>query len=225
MRITTLLLLIGLMQTYATSTYSQNTKLSLKMENASLESILNEIEKISEFRFFYKSSEINQNEKLNVDAKEQTVDEVLNNLFSNSDLTYRIFDKYIAIVSKENANESIANLMQQKVVTGKVTDATGASLPGASVIVKGTTTGVITDNSGNFTISTPENATLQFSFVGMKTQEIAVGDKTSINVTLAEETVGIEEVVAIGYGTQKKVNLTGSVAAVSSAEIVKRPAP
>jgi TonB-linked SusC/RagA family outer membrane protein len=225
MRVTTLLLLIGLMQTYATSTYSQNTKLSLKMENASLESILNEIEKISEFHFFYKSSEINQNARHNVDVKEQTVDEVLNTLIGNSDLTYRIFDKYIAIVSKENANESIANLMQQKVVSGKVTDAAGASLPGSSVIVKGTTNGVVTDNSGNYSISVPENATLQFSFVGMKMQEITVAGKTSINVSLVEDAIGIEEVVAIGYGTQKKANLTGAVEVVSSERLENRPAP
>ncbi|MCK9618781.1 MAG: TonB-dependent receptor [Lentimicrobiaceae bacterium] len=225
MRITTLLLLISLMQTYATNSYSQNTRLSLKMENASLENILSEIEKVSEFRFFYRSNEIDPNVKHNVDANQQTVDEVLNSLLKDSNLTFKVFDKYIAIVSKENANENVASLFQQKPVSGKVTDQFGATLPGVSVVVKGTTVGVITDNNGNFSISNiPDNAILQFSFVGMKPQEIAVAGKSTINVVLTEETVGIEEVVAIGYGTQRKVVATGSIVSTKGAELVKIPA-
>ena len=113
---------------------------------------------------------------------------------------------------------------QKKSVTGKVTDATGASLPGVSVVVKGTTNGVITDSNGKYTLAnTPENATLQFSFVGMKAQEIAVGGKSTINVSLVEESIGIEEVVAIGYGTQKKVNLTGAVSVANKEALADRP--
>lgn len=109
-------------------------------------------------------------------------------------------------------------------VSGKVTDASGASLPGVSVVVKGTTNGVITDNGGNYSISNiPENSTLQFSFVGMKTQEVAVGGKSSISVKLEEETTNIEEVVAIGYGTMKKSDITGSVASVTPEKLVDRP--
>jgi len=224
MRITTLLLLIGLMQTYATNSYSQNTKLSLKMENASIETILSKIEKISEFHFFFRSNEINSNDRHTIDASEQTIDEVLNSLLKDSKLTYKIFDKYIAIVSKENANGNIESLIQQKAIFGKVTDQAGVPLPGVSVVVKGTTTGVITDNSGNFTLTNiPENAILQFSFVGMKAQEVSVGNKTTINLVMAEETIGLEEVVAIGYGTQRKVTLTGSVASSKGNEIQKSP--
>ena len=147
--------------------------------------------------------------------KEQTVDEVLKAILENSNLSYKIFDKYIAIVSNKNPNVSLSNLMQQKAITGKVTDSSGASLPGVSVVVKGSTIGVITDLNGSYSLANvPENATLQFSFVGMKTQEIAVGNKTNINVTLEEETIGIEEVVAIGYGTQSKRNVTGSLARI-----------
>ncbi|NEW80755.1 MAG: SusC/RagA family TonB-linked outer membrane protein [Mariniphaga sp.] len=114
---------------------------------------------------------------------------------------------------KTEAGSEIA--AQQKKVSGKVTDNTGATLPGASVVVKGTTMGVITDNNGAYSLpSVPEDAILQFSFVGMKMQEIAVGGKATINVVLAEDAIGIEEVVAIGYGTMKKSDLTG--AAVSA---------
>ncbi len=114
---------------------------------------------------------------------------------------------------------------QGKKVTGKVTDQTGASIPGASVIVKGTTIGIITDGGGFFTLSVPADAKiLSFSFVGMKTQEVTIGAKSEYNVVLIEETVGIEEVVAIGYGTQKKKDLTGSVSNISAEKLLDRPA-
>ena len=220
MRITTLLLLIGLMQTYATNSYSQNTKLSLKMEDASIESILSQIEKVSEFHFFYRSNEIDQNGKFNVDANQQTVDEVLNSLLKDSNLTYKVFDKYIAIVSKENAVKNIESLLQQKTVNGKVSDSSGGSLPGVSVVVKGTTTGVITDNNGTFSLANiSENAILQFSFVGMKTKEVVVGSKNVINVVLEEETIGLDEVVAVGYGTKTRRDVTGSISTVKSKDI------
>jgi len=111
-----------------------------------------------------------------------------------------------------------------KKVSGKVTDVSGASLPGVSVVVKGTTIGVITDNGGNYSLSNiPDNSTLQFSFVGMKMQEIAVGGKSTISVKLEEETTNIEEVVAIGYGTMKKSDITGSVSSVTPEKLVDRP--
>jgi hypothetical protein len=113
-------------------------------------------------------------------------------------------------------------IQQQKSVSGKVTDSSGSPLPGVSVVVKGTTNGTITDANGNYSLpNVPANSTLQFSFVGMKGQEIVVGGKSTINVTLEEETIGIEEVVAIGYGTVKKSDLTGSVTSISSKDIAE----
>lgn len=112
---------------------------------------------------------------------------------------------------------------QVKTITGRITDSAGAPLPGVTVVIKGTTAGEITDVNGNYSLSNvPENGILQISFVGMKTVEINVAGKTTINSTLLEDTKSIDEVVVVGYGTQKKVNLTGSVATVSSGEIVKR---
>lgn len=115
--------------------------------------------------------------------------------------------------------------LQQKKTTGKVTDTKGVLLPGVSVVLKGTTIGVITDANGIYSISNmPDNAILQFSFVGMKTQEVSVGNKSTINVILEDETIGIEEVVAVGYGFIKKSDLTGSVGNVKSDKINERPA-
>lgn len=115
------------------------------------------------------------------------------------------------------------NGQQQKSVSGKVTDLANSPIPGVSVVVKGTTAGTTTDGNGNYSLNNvPENATLQFSFVGMKSQEIAFAGKSVVNVTLEDETIGIEEVVAVGYGTQKRVNLTGSVSTIDSKYLQSR---
>ena len=217
MRITLLFLLLGLLQTFATNSYSQSTKLSLKMEEASLESVLNEIEKVSEFHFFYQSNEINSKASVNIDVNGKTIDEIMELLLKNTDLTYKVIDKYIAIVSKENASAKIATLMQQKVVSGKVTDSSGSPLPGASVVVKGTTTGVITNANGEFSLpNVPDNAILTVSFVGMKSQEVAMAGKNTINIKLEEETVGVDEVVVTALGIKRQEKALGySVQAVS----------
>ena len=129
------------------------------------------------------------------------------------------------VYSLQAGENLTASQQAGKKVSGKVTDLSGGSLPGVSVVVKGTTNGVITDNGGNFSLNNvPDNATLQFSFVGMKAQEVAVGGKSTINIQLAEETIGIEEVVAIGYGTVKKSDATGAVNAVAATRLMDKPA-
>ncbi|WP_372948056.1 SusC/RagA family TonB-linked outer membrane protein [Mariniphaga sp.] len=109
-------------------------------------------------------------------------------------------------------------------ITGKVTDENGVGLPGVSIVVKGTTRGTVSDTNGDFTLSVPEDAeALQFSFIGMRTQEVAIAGRTTISVVMEEETIGVDEVVVVGYGTQKKVNLTGAVEQVSSEVLENRP--
>jgi TonB-linked SusC/RagA family outer membrane protein len=140
--------------------------------------------------------------------------------YSQSEITNKTdkLQKYLSTAASELQSQ------QQKSVSGKVTDNTGVGLPGVSVIVKGTTVGTITDVDGNYILSkVSENAVLQFSFVGMKSQEVKVGSQSSINITLADETIGIDEVVAVGFGTQKRVNVIGSVSQISSKELESRP--
>ncbi|HAL65672.1 MAG TPA: hypothetical protein DCP10_08910, partial [Bacteroidales bacterium] len=124
-----------------------------------------------------------------------------------------------------NNSDAIFNfnqVNQQHNVSGKVKDSGGQPLPGVTVVVKGTTQGTVTNADGEYSLSNiPEDATLVFSFVGMRTQEVVVGSQTSIDVRMEEETIGLEEVVAIGYGTQKKETLTGSVASVKGEELAK----
>ncbi|MDO9613906.1 MAG: carboxypeptidase-like regulatory domain-containing protein, partial [Bacteroidota bacterium] len=114
---------------------------------------------------------------------------------------------------------SIEAIAQEVSVTGKVTDETGAGLPGVTIVEKGTMNGSITDFNGIYSIKTDKNATLNFSFVGMRPQEISVAGRTSINVVLEEESIGLDEVVAVGYGTQRKADLTGAIEVVEMKSI------
>jgi len=109
---------------------------------------------------------------------------------------------------------------QQKTITGKVLDESGASIPGVSVLVKGTTVGTVTDIDGKYSLNAPSNsATLNFGFVGMISQDVAIGQKTVINVTMKTEVVGVDEVVVVGYGTRKKEELTGAISTVSDKQL------
>ncbi len=213
MKLTLLIVLLSAFQIFANSVYSQNTRFTLTKENATIENVLNTIENQSEFYFLYNGKLVDVTQEVSIKVENQNLEQTLNKLFMHTNIIYKVFDRQVVL----SPSEGIDNNQQQKSISGKVTDSSGAPLPGVSVVVKGTTTGVITDMDGKYTlVKVPENATLQFSFVGMKTQELKMIGKTTINVALSEETVGIEEVVAVGYGVQKKVNLTGSVASINS---------
>jgi len=222
MRLTILFLFLGLMQVSA-SLYSQNTKLNLDFRNARVVDVLEAIENQSEFRFAYSAEYIDINRKVSLDVKSKSIEQTLSVLFEGAGVKYSINDRHIMLYKAEmEQNQSPSQ--QTKKVSGKVTDNTHSPLPGVSVLIKGTTNGTITDSNGNYSISNiPENASLQFSFIGMKMQEIKVGKQTTVNVVLSDETVGIDEVVVIGYGTTQKKNLTGAVDQVSSSLIEDRP--
>lgn len=225
MKLTSFLILVFVIGVSASSTYSQTTKLNIRIQKGTFVEVLKQIEKQSEYYFYYNNDEINRYTDISIDANDIKVEDVLGKLLRGTDLDYKIIDRYIAIKKKDDLSSGQMEMQQQKSVSGKVTDSSGSMLPGVSVVIKGTTQGVITDANGNYSLSNvTENSTLQFSFVGMKMQEIVVGSKFNINVSMVDETIGIEEVVAIGYGKQKKVNLTGSVSVVSDEELVKRPA-
>jgi TonB-linked SusC/RagA family outer membrane protein len=169
--------------------------------------------------FFYKNEQIPTDAKISIEFKNEKIEVILDEILAGTGLTYHVLDKDIVITSNQTVKGELSS-QQQKSVSGKVTDTTGSPLPGVTIVVKGTTIGIVTDIDGNYSITkVPENATLQFSFVGMKTQEIAIGNKTIINVTLTEDNIGIEEVVAIGYGTARKADLTGSVVSVNAEKL------
>lgn len=211
------------------STYSQQTKLSLKFDEVTVKEAFKLIEKNSEFVFFYNEDYIDVYRKVSLNANDEKVESILNVLLNGTQNTFKIYDRQIVILPPD-AKESPAvikletNAEQKKKISGSVKDTKGLPLPGVSVVVKGTTIGIITDADGQFSLSVPADAkTLAFSFIGMTTQEIEIGANTTINVILVEKAVGIEEVVAVGYGVQKKLNLTGSVAKVEGSQLSIAP--
>jgi TonB-linked SusC/RagA family outer membrane protein len=226
MKLTIFLFFLAISQMMAVETYSQSTLLSLNLNSVAVKDVLDEIEGKSEFVFLYNSKLVDADRTVSMEFKDQKISYILDKIFQNTDVVYTVVDRQIVLTNKADQAGflELNAVQQQKSVSGKVTDSTGAGLPGVSIVVKGTTTGVITDSDGKFNITkVPENATLQFSFVGMKSQEIVVGGKTSINVSLVEDAIGIEEVVAIGYGTKTKGALTGSVATASGEKLESRP--
>ena len=220
MKIVVLLFFLGIVQIYAIDSYAQKTKLSLDLENTTIESVLLEIEKQSSFNFIYNKADINVNTLVNIRMKDKTINEILDELLKDKNIDYSFYERQVIL--SEAKSKNVQEVIQK--ISGIVTDGEGLPLPGVTVIIKSTTQGTVTDAGGNYSLANvPSDSTLVFSFVGMITQEIPVDGKSTINVVLAEETVGIEEVVAIGYGTMKRSDLTGSVSSVSSETFMDQP--
>ena len=229
MKLTVIIILVTLMQVSA-SVYSQTKLLNLKIDNTSIESVLKEIENQSEFFFLYNNKQIDVTKKIDIDVANKTIEDVLETMLKETGIHYLIKDRQIVLYNGD-VNSIIDAIgksqivqQQQKTVSGKVTDAKGAPLPGVTVVIKGTTNGTVTNADGEYSLTNiSEDAILQFSFVGMKTQEFPVIGKAKINVIMEEETIGLDEVVAVGYGTMKKSDLTGSVSNVDNAALEAVP--
>lgn len=220
MRIVIVISLVCIMQSFALESFTQNSKISLTVKEMKLEDILMRIEDQSKYRFAYNKTEIDVDKSYSINIKNGEINELLDKLFLTGDVKYAFIDRQIVLTSSKGS----ATSQQQKSISGKVTDSSAAPLPGVTVLVKGTTTGTITDGNGMFNLSVSENAQiLSVSFIGMKAQEIKIGTQSVINIVMTEETFDIEEVVAIGYGMMKRSDLTGAVSKVSSVEMVKLP--
>ncbi len=221
MRITVFILMISLAHVYA-SAYSQNTKLNLDVKNASVQEMLEQIKQQSEYKFLFRSDLFDDLAPVNMKAKGVTIEKVLESVLVPQGISYEIQDN-VVIFRKEPVLEKPATGRQNpKGLKGSVTDASGMPMPGVSVLVKGTTQGTITNDNGEFSLEVAaQSQTLVFSFVGMRTVEVAIGDKTSFFVKMEEETVGIDEVVAVGYGVIKKKDVTGSVSTLSTDDFNK----
>ena len=228
MRLTTIIYFACLMQVSAT-VYSQATKFAFTAENKKVSEVLKEIEDNSNFRFFYQNEQVDVNRRVTVKANDATVEQILDKIFKGEEISYKVLEDDLILLSPEKkafetVGEKIAVSQQQGIVTGKVTDTGGQTLPGVTIVIKGTTRGTVTNADGGYTLSNiPEDATLVFTFVGMRTQEVIIGAQNQINVIMAESAVGLDEVIVVGYGTQKKVNVIGSVTTVSNKELTAAP--
>lgn len=220
MKITILLICVFAAQTFAISSYAQSTKIDMSMKNATFKDVIEFIEEETEFYFMMKYEDEILSKKVDVDYKNASINEILDDILKDSNYSYKIIDKFIAVNRTGNGESSAT----QKSITGKITDEQGEPLPGVTVLIKGTINGTVTNGEGAYNITVDDaNTILQFSFVGMVTQEIEVGNQTSINVTLMSDAINLEEVIAVGYQTKHKKNLTGSVSTISSEQLENRP--
>ena len=213
------LILVGTVQSFAFSTYAQSTRLSLDYESESIINILEKIEEQTEFYFMFDATVVDVEQQVTVKCEKSTIKDVLDLMFDNTGITYNVNDRIIALSSGDGAY-----FAQPKNITGKVTDEQGLSLPGVTVVVKGTTRGTTTGADGNYALAGVDaGTTLVFSFVGMTSQEILVGSQSIIDVALVADAIGIEEVVAIGYGTKSVKTTTGAVSQISGELLESRP--
>ena len=222
MKLTSLLLIISVLQVFAEDTYSQATKLSLDLGDATVEQVLNEIENNSEYYFLFNQDLVDVSRKVQGSFEDQQIDVILASVFESTDVDFYVMDRQMNL----SPSEYLAGVkkMQPRTITGTVTQENGDPIIGATIIVKGTTIGTITDVDGQFQLEIPDDAeVLQISFVGMKTQEIAVADRLVFDLVMEEDLVGIDEVVVVGYGTQKRSDITGAVASLTRERLDMTP--
>jgi len=212
----TILLLLGCMFTVSANSYAQKTKLDVNMSNSTIRDLFGFIEDNSEFIFLYRNEDFNVAKKIQIDLKDATINQILDEALKGEKVSYDVYERQIVI----RKSIDMLNSQQKRDISGSVKDNTGFPIPGVTVLLKGTSIGVLSDMNGEFKISVPGDAnTLVFSFVGMKTLEVPIGGVSVLKVVMEEETVGIEEVVAVGYGKNSRKNLSSAVSSVKSDDL------
>ncbi|CAM4241288.1 TonB-dependent receptor [Zobellia roscoffensis] len=210
----------------ANSSYAQKTKISIERENSTVREVLEDIETLTEFKFLFNTRAVDLSRKVTIKVDKAPIDKVLDLLFKNVDTSYELDDRKILLRKKERKsrikNESLLIAPYQQTVSGIVTDADGIPLPGANIVEKGTSNGVTADFDGNFSIEVSDkNAILSISYIGYTTKDIVVEGTAPITVQLQPDAAKLEEVVVVGYGTQRKTDLTGAIATVKSEDFTQ----
>lgn len=199
--------------------------ISLSINNSSLEAACREIERHSDFRFVFLREDMGLDKTVSIKARNKTVEEVLLEISKQANVSFKQVNQQISVRPQEDRDieKDIQVIIDQVTITGKITDENGEGLPGATVQEKGTSNGTITDVEGNYSLKANDGNVLVISFVGYQTIEEPINGRTSISVSLPVDVSSLEEVVVVGYGTQKKVNLTGSVEQVDGNTLTKQP--
>ena len=218
MKLTLIFMIVGFSQ-IAAATYAQSVPLSIIAENEPLEDILRRIEDQSEFLFFYNVNEINIKERLTITKENSKIKEILDEISQKTGINYVLKDRHI-IFTKNDVPTETSIQQAKRWINGTVTDTNGEPLVGVTIALQGTTTGTTTDVNGKFSLEAPGNAILRVSYIGYNTIELPVEDKQVLSIVLSEDVRTLNEVVVVGYGTQKRANLTGAVAQVSG-EVMK----
>lgn len=220
MKITLTLVFVSIFSMFAGNIHSQNARITFTKNNATLESVLNEIENQTDYLFIINSN-IDTHQKVSVRADDTPVSKVLDELFHDTEIHYTMEGSHIVLSNKPQP----AILQQTRKITGRILDENGEPLIGVSVILKGTSNGTITNIDGDYTLSgdITDKSVLEVTYIGMKKQEITVGNRTRINITMTSDNEMLDEVIVVGYGTQRKGNLTGSVSAIKSEKLTIAP--
>lgn len=215
-----LALLLCLFSSALTSTVAaQESKMTLNMKNTPLSEVLNQIEKKSSYSFLVRSNDVNLKSVVSVNVKDKSIEDILTQLFDKSQISFEIIGKNISIFKLQNSNSKLQNSKELRNVTGTVIDQNGEPIIGASILDRNTKTGTITDVNGNFTLKASDQTTLAISYIGYSPLEVKVGSQSKIKIQLKENVKELDEVVVIGYGTVKKIDLTGAVANVKGSDI------
>jgi TonB-linked SusC/RagA family outer membrane protein len=221
MRITIALFFIGIHCLFADNAYSQKAKVTINKRDVLLETVLNEIENQTDYLFIYSKSNVDVSRKVSLKSKNKPVKEILDNIFEGTDVVYTLEGTHVVLSRKEHV---LSPEQSEKQITGLVTDESGEPLPGVSIQLKGSALGTITGEDGTYIIKVPdENGVLVYSYIGYIPVEQSVSSHTSINVVLKEGIQNLDEVVVIGYGTARRVNLSGAISTASAETFESRP--
>ncbi len=218
------LFLLTILIGFSVKSLAQKDLISLSLNNVSIERTLLEIEKQTEYRFFFEQSGIDLHPKLSIQIKNAGINEVLDKLFKNTPYSYQIVDHHIILSqSKKVANQNL-NTDSFRIIKGKVINKNEESIPGVTVMVKNTYNGTITDRNGFYKLEVPiEYDSLTFSYVGMRKQDVALGNSSQLDIILEPEIFGVDEVIIVGYGDQRKSDLTGSISSIEVEGAKKMP--
>lgn len=231
MKICLFLLFVFTFQMMATNTNAQDAIIELKNNTVTVSQLISEIEKQTDYLVVYSNREVDTSRKVNIKNKSDKVSEYLNEAFNGTNIVYDFENNYIVLSKKTNQNATwIAELIrtaqqQKRTITGKVNDEAGEPIVGANIIEKGTTNGTVTDMDGNFSLQVAENAVLHVSYIGYLPQDIDTSNKTTFNIVLVEDTKALEELVVIGYGTARKIDLTGSISSLGGDQLRMKGTP
>lgn len=215
MKLSTLFLIISTFSMFASPSFSQSMKVDLNVENATIKEVLLEIRKQTNISFLYNNEELNDTKRVTLNINDNSVEDVLNLILKNQDLAYSVENNVISIYKPEKRT-TVSHSLQtdKKTITGTVFDEKGEPVIGANVVEKGTTNGTITDINGEFSIEVVSGSTLNVSYIGYLTKEVQVDNQNNIQISLSEDFQSLDEVVVVGYGVQKKRDLTGAISSV-----------
>ena len=187
-------------------------QVTITLKNQSIRQALKEIERLSDYKFFYNNDLSSLDKVVTLSAKNESIESVMSKLLAGTDISYKQDNNNLIVLTLKATSPKQSNNDQK--IKGTVVDETKQPVIGANIVVEGTTNGTITDLDGNFSLQVPENAELRVSYIGYLDQRVKVGKSTSLHIILKEDTQTLDEVIVVGYGTMKKSDITGSVASV-----------